>query len=215
MDMADERHEEQHGSVKVVDRRWWAQQGETAETAGTRAEAAWEPGKPTFVEDLERQLAQKDRQLQETIAKYREASREFDDLRARLRKDIARDVERGRRAMLAELLEVLDNLDRALDAPRAGANAEALVSGVEMVRRLFLAKLEGFGVRRIEALGQPFDPARHEAVTTVPTGDRARDHVVCGVMAQGYTIGDDVLRPAMVAVSQFSGDLAPDAAPTA
>lgn len=196
---------EQEPTLKVVDRRWWAQQGETAETAGARATEEPRLGKPSYVEELERQLAEKDRQLQETLTKYREAAREFDDTRARLRKDIGKDVERGRRVMLVELLEVLDNLDRALDAARTASSTDTLLSGVEMVRRLFLAKLDGFGVRRIEALHQPFDPARHEAVTTVPTADPAQDGIICGVLTQGYTMNEDVLRPAMVAVSQHSG----------
>jgi molecular chaperone GrpE len=205
--MTDERERaDDQPSVKVVDRRWWAQQGETADTAGTNAEAVWQPGKPTYVEDLERQLAEKDRLYQELLAKYREASREFDDARARLRKDVARDVERGRRTMLVELLDVVDNLDRAIEAARNAAPTDAIVSGVEMVRRLFLAKLEGFGVTRVDAIGQRFDPARHEAVTMVPTRDPAQDGIICGVMSPGYLVGDEVLRPAMVAVSQFAGE---------
>lgn len=195
---------DQEPKLKVVDRRWWAQQGETPESAGVHAQDGPRLDKPTYVEDLERQLAEKDRQLQETLTKYREAAREFDDTRARLRKDVAKDVERGRRVMLVELLEVLDNLDRALDAARTGSSSDTLVSGVEMVRRLFLAKLEGFGVTRIAALDQPFDPTRHEAVTTVPSPDAARDGFVCGVLTQGYVMNDEVLRPAMVAVSQHT-----------
>lgn len=187
--------------VKVVDRRWWVQQGETPETAGGGATSDWQPEKPTYVEDLQRQLADKDQQLQEVLGRYREASREFDEARARMRKDVARDAERGRRAMLTELLEVLDNLDRAIAAAAAAAAPEALVSGVDMVRRLFLSKLEGMGVRRIEALGEEFDPTRHEAVATVPASDAAPSGHIHSVLAPGYTINDDVLRPARVVVT--------------
>jgi molecular chaperone GrpE len=188
--------------VKVVDRRWWAQPEAAASNADTASATEWQPGKPTYVEELERQLAEKDRQLQEMIAKYRDASREFDDIRARLRKDIARDVERGRRAMLVELLDVVDNLDRALEAGRGGASADAVVNGVEMVRRLFLAKLQGLGVQRLDPLGELFDPTHHEAVTLVPTSDPAQDGRVCGVLTPGYMLNDEVLRPATVAVAQ-------------
>lgn len=188
--------------LKVVDRRWWARQQSGEPAAAPETSADWQPGKPTYVEDLERQLAEKDRLVQEYLSKYREASREFEESRVRLRKDIAREIERGRRTMLVELLEVVDNLDRALEAARDQTSADALVQGVEIVRRQFLAKLEGFGVTRIEALDTPFDPARHEAVTTVPVDDPARDGRVCGVMTPGYLIGDEVLRPAMVAVAR-------------
>jgi molecular chaperone GrpE len=76
-----------------------------------------------------------------------------------------------------------------------------------MVRQQFLAKLEGFGVKRIEALGVDFDPALHEAVTTVPADDDSVDGRVVGVIAPGYRIGDEILRPALVAVGK-----APDSA---
>lgn len=74
-----------------------------------------------------------------------------------------------------------------------------------LIRRIFfLSKLKGFGVTRIDALGQRFDPALHEAVTMVPTNDPAQEGVVCGVLTPGYLINEGVLRPAMVAVGLSS-----------
>lgn len=182
--------------VKVVDRRWWANQDQAE---GERAERGSASIKPTYVEELERQVAEKDRQLQEYIGKYREAANEFDEARLRLRREISKDIERGRREIIADLLEVLDNLDRALDANRVGASPDSLLQGVELVRRQFLAKLESLGVRRIDAEGQAFDPLLHEAVSAVPT-DADQDGRVVGVIRQGYRIHDEVLRPAAVAV---------------
>jgi molecular chaperone GrpE len=116
-----------------------------------------------------------------------------------------KDAERSRRAMLAEFLEVVDNLDRALAAAARTQAAATLVEGVEMVRRQFLSKLEGFGVARIPSLGQRFDPTRHEAVTTVAVADAERDGTIVGVVSEGYAIGDEVLRPAAVAVAKSEG----------
>lgn len=194
--------EEHEIPVKVVDRRWWAK-GNGGDTESTERTSL----KPTYVEELERQVAEKDRQAQEYIAKYREAAKEFEDARARLRREISKDIERGRREILADLLDVVDNLDRAIDAAKpsseasAGA-AEALLQGVEMVRRQFLAKLESFGVTRIAAEAQPFDPALHEAISTVPAQSPEQDGCVVGVIRHGYRIGQDVLRPASVAVAK-------------
>jgi molecular chaperone GrpE len=192
--------------MKVVDRRWWARQ--QAEGAEARSDSSAETNdaprlKPTYVEQLEQQIAERDHQLQDVLTKYREASREFEDSRARLRKEIAKDIERGRRTMLLELLDVADNLERAIEAGRATHAGDPLLEGVAIVRDQFLAKLAGFGATRIEVLDQPFDPSCHEAVTTVPTTDPARDHVVCGVVRPGYRMGEDVLRPAQVAVAQL------------
>ncbi len=212
--------------VKVVDRRWWAQ-GE-GDPAGGEAVAR----KPTYVEQLELQLAEKDEQLRSTIARYREAAAECDAARVRARRDVGKEVEREKRVILAELLDVLDNLDRAVEAARGTTDANAIRQGVEMVRTLFLSRLEGFGVSRIAALGEPFDPACHDAVTTVPVSPLGGANRVVGVIREGYSIGKEVLRPAVVAVTvapesgappresppsggDAPGGAAPDAAPTA
>jgi molecular chaperone GrpE len=183
--------------VKVVDRRRWAH-GE---------EATADPGpaqKPTFVEELERRAVTAEKQAQEYLSKYRQASQEFEDARARMRKELAKDAERNRRDVLVSLLDVVDNLDRAIDAAKTtGKEAgDPLLQGVEMVRQQFLSKLDGFGVRRIETLGADFDPLLHEAVTSVPAPDASDEGRVLGVIAHGYRIGDEILRPALVAVGK-------------
>jgi molecular chaperone GrpE len=190
--MSDKEHEI---PVKVIDRRWWAR-GDDGDAAAERS------SKPTYVEELEQQLAEKDRTAQEYIAKYRQAASEFEESRLRLRREIAKDIERGRREILADLLDVVDNLDRAIDAARQSPSPDALLQGVEMVRRQFLSKLEGLGVKRIDLAGVEFDPLKHEAVSTVPASNPDDDGRVVGVVRHGYTIGGDVLRPASVAVAK-------------
>jgi molecular chaperone GrpE len=190
--MTDKEHEI---PVKVVDRRWWAR-GDDGDAPATTS------SKPTYVEELERQLAEKDRIAQEYIAKYRQAASEFEESRLRLRREISKDIERGRREILADLLDVVDNLDRAIESARQAASPEALLQGVELVRRQFLSKLEGLGVKRIETADAAFDPLVHEAITTVPAASPDQDGRVVGVVRHGYTIGDDVLRPASVAVAK-------------
>jgi molecular chaperone GrpE len=190
-------HDEHDVPVKVIDRRWWANTSESQPAGEARA-----PLKPTFVEELERQLAEKDKQLQEYIAKYRDAAREFEDARLRLRREISKDIERSRREILADLLDVVDNLDRAIDAAKQSPSLDGLLQGVDMVRRQFLAKLEGFGVTRIAVENEPFDPSLHEAIGTVPAAAAEEDGRVVGVIRHGYRIGEDVLRPAAVAVAK-------------
>jgi molecular chaperone GrpE len=185
--------------VKVVDRRRWREDG------AANPNATEQPSlKPTYVEELERRVAQAEQQSQDLLAKYRGAQQEFDDARARMRKEVAKDAERSRREVFVGLLEVVDNLDRAIAAAGKSGTpaADPLLQGVELVRQQFLARLEGFGVARIASENQPFDPALHEAVTTVPAHDAASDGRVLGVIAHGYRIGGDVLRPALVAVGK-------------
>jgi molecular chaperone GrpE len=193
--MSDKEHEI---PVKVVDRRWWANTDES----GAPREDTRGTGKPSYVEALEQQIADKDKQIAEYLSKYRNAEKEFEEARLRLRREISKDIERARRDILSDLLDVVDNLDRAIDSARQGASADAVLQGVEMVRRQFLAKLEGLGVKRIESDQQPFDPSLHEAISSVPAASADQDGLVVGTVRPGYKIGDEVLRPAAVAVAK-------------
>src|SRR5438034_3624743 len=156
--------------VRVVDRRWWARtDGEmTTDEEGLR--------KPTYVEELERRLADQAAQLQSALGERRQSAEEFETVKTRMRREAARDTERGKRAVLTEMLDVLDNLDRAIAAARgSAADTESLLKGVELVRDQFLAKLGALGVTRVPALDQPFDAACHEAVAMAPVDDEAKD----------------------------------------
>jgi molecular chaperone GrpE len=180
--------------LKITDRRWWAQNG----GAGTGDE---EPRlKPTYIEELESRLAAKDAELQELLGRYRGAADEFDQARARLRKEVTKDVERGRRSLIVSFLDILDNLDRAL-AAACDRPDDPFVQGVSLVQRQFLSTLEGLGISRVNPLGEPFDPARHEAVSTIAAGPDVPEGQIVGVVRPGYLIAEEVLRPATVAVA--------------
>jgi len=195
------KDQEQDIPVKVVDRRWWA----NTDPSAAPSDASSTSLKPTYVEQLEQQIAEKDKQIQEYLTKYRQASSEFEEMRLRLRREISKDIERTRREILSELLEVVDNLERAIEAAKRSPSADTLLQGVDMVRRQFLSKLEGLGVKPIVSNDDArFDPALHEAVTTVPAATADEDGMIVGVIRPGYRIGEDVLRPAAVAVAKHS-----------
>ena len=188
--------------VRVVDRRWWARSEDSDDGQTDRSD------KPSYVEDLEKQLADKDALLKEYAAKYRAAAAEFDGTRARLRKEIAKDIDREKRKVLASFLEVVDNVDRAIDASREASTdnpgALSVLQGVKMVRQQFLTTLDSYGVTRIDAAGQPFDPNLHDAVSTVPVTDTTQEDTVIDVVKPGYYLNDDVLRPAAVTVGKLA-----------
>jgi molecular chaperone GrpE len=187
-------------AVRVVDRRWWAQ--------SASATAAEEPvRKPSYVEELEGRLADSTAHLQKVMAEHRRGLEEFEEAKHRIRREVSRDIERGRRAILADMLEVLDNLDRAIASARSAdgtASADTLVKGVEMVRDQFLAKLAACNVTRIVATGTPFDARCHEAISTTPVENPEADGTVVAVIREGYTVGDELLRPAAVVVGAFA-----------
>ena len=197
-DVTDERKPAE--PVRVVDRRWWAR-GD-ADDPSDPGEAR----KPTYVEELERRLTERAEELHTYANEHRRSLDEFEQIRVRMRRDVSREVERGKRAVLTSMLDVLDNLDRAIAAAKEGGNApdDGLIRGVELVREQFLSTLGGFGITRLQSLSQPFDATRHEAVTTVIMTDRAEDGSVTAVLREGYVIGEDVLRPASVVVGKLA-----------
>lgn len=139
--------------------------------------------------------------------KYLRLAAEMDNLRRRTERDVKDAKSYSVAAFARDMLAVSDNLRRALDAipaeARDGDDAgfKALVEGVEMTERSMLSALERHGVRRIDPVGEKFDPHFHQAMFEVPNPDVVNGTVVQVVQA-GYVIGERVLRPAMVGVSK-------------
>ncbi len=139
-----------------------------------------------------------------------------------LRRRTARDVHDARSYAIAnfarDMLSVSDNLGRALDAIPAEVKAsgdagfKALIEGVEITERAMLAALERHGVKKLQPEGEKFDPNFHQAMFEVPNPDVPANTVV-QVVQSGYSIGDRVLRPAMVGVAKGGPKPANDAKP--
>ena len=187
-------------TVKVVDKRWHAR-----DDIGDGTEN--QSNKPTFLEELELKLADKEQLLSKYAEKYKSATREFEETRTRLRKEVEKDIQREKRAVLASFLETLDNLDRAIQASREAADVHptvvGLLEGLEMVRLQFLSTLESYEVNSIDAEGMPFDPNVHDAISVVPVTTSDRDGHVIDVVKPGYQMADEVLRPASVTVGKL------------
>jgi len=182
----------------VVDRRFWAE-GD-GESAGAEREES--PQKPSYVLDLEKKIEEKDKLLAEYVAKYRESMNEFEQAKERIRREHSKEVDRIRRSILVEFLEIIDGLDRAIESIPPN-EASPLSQGVIFVRDLFAGKLAALGAKRLEPLGEKFDPAAHEALSVVPSSDPGQDGTVVGVIRQGWALGENVLRPAGVAVARL------------
>lgn len=153
---------------------------------------------------LQALLAQKDQLIERANARADQAHEEIEAARRRLAIDSDRELEQRTRALLRGFLDVVDDLDRAIEAARKQEHNPEVVAGVELVRRELLAHLHQLGVAHVPALGEPFDAHRHEAMAVVPVTDAAQDGRVVGVIREGYSVGEDVLRPAGVAVGKRS-----------
>ena len=145
------------------------------------------------LEELKRQLQDKQDRLLRALA-------ETENLRRRTQRDREDYVKYANETLLRDLIPVLDNFDRALAAARSAGESGTVVSGVELIQRELLRVLERAGLTRYSAVGERFDPTRHEAIARVVSAERPPDTVVTETAA-GYLLNGRVLRPAMVAVA--------------
>jgi molecular chaperone GrpE len=125
---------------------------------------------------------------------------EFDNYRKRIDRERREQADSAAASLLTEVLPVVDNLERALQAP-AGPESASYRAGVELIHRQLIDLLRKRGVTPIEALGADFDPRIHQAVSQ-ETSDAHRDGEVMEELQRGYMLGDRLLRPAMVKVAK-------------
>src|ERR1700754_380444 len=142
---------------------------------------------------------------------------EMENLRKRTSKEVADSRTYGITGFACDILDIADNLQRAIDAVPADAKAsadpglKALIEGVELTERSLLSALEKHGVKKIDPTGEKFDPNFHQAMYEVPDASVPSGTVVQVVQA-GFMIGERVLRPALVGVSKGGAKAAPSAA---
>jgi molecular chaperone GrpE len=139
--------------------------------------------------------------------RYLRLAAEMDNLRRRTEREVKDAKSYSVAGFARDMLAVSDNLRRAIDAipadVRAGADAglSTLIEGVEMTERSMLSTLERHGVRKLEPVGQKFDPNFHQAMFEIPNTEVPNNTVV-QVVQDGYSIGERILRPAMVGVAK-------------
>ena len=151
------------------------------------------PSPQDEIENLRREVQDKQDRLLRALA-------ETDNVRRRAQRDREDYVKYATESLLRDLVPVIDNLDRALTAARTAGSGGNVIEGVELIQREMLRVLERSGLARYSAVGQPFDPSRHEAIARVVSGEAAPDTVVHET-APGYLLHGRVLRPALVAVA--------------
>jgi molecular chaperone GrpE len=147
------------------------------------------------LDELVKTAAQRD----EYLALAQRTQADFENYRKRVARESANAQARGVIGLAKELLPALDNLDRALDA---AAQDDPLLEGVRFVRSELGAALARVGIESFSPVGEPFDPAVHEAMTTIEQPeDGAESGTVVEVYQPGYRLGANVIRPARVVVA--------------
>jgi molecular chaperone GrpE len=151
-------------------------------------------------EGLQRALATKTEEYKELNDKYLRLAAEFDNFKRLAQRDQRDQIRFGNEQLLKELLPVVDNLERAITASRNGGSPDVLIQGVDLTLKQLTGALTRFHVIPVETVGQPFNPATHQAVTSVASEKVPEQHVV-DEFQRGYRLHDRILRAAMVSVS--------------
>lgn len=163
---------------------------DTENQAETEARAQAEP-------DVQAEVAA-EAQAQEYLQMLQRVQADFDNFRRRIRIEKEEAQKYCSQRLITSLLPVLDNFERALNA--GGEDVQSFMAGMELIFRQFRDVLEKEGLQAIQAVGEEFDPTKHEAVMTVASPEHANNTVVEDLQ-KGYLLLDRVIRPAMVKVA--------------
>ncbi len=183
-----------------------AKEKKSGQSSGTREKTEKLKGAARFEDekDLGAALEEANRKLQESEDKVLRLAADFENTKKRLEREREISLKFAEENILKELLPGIDNIERAMDQGRESGGRESLLEGVELTRNGLLATLEKFGVKAIDAAGQPFDPNIHEALAMEET-DEMEPNMVLREYQKGYFYKERLLRPAKVIVSKPPG----------
>ena len=150
--------------------------------------------------DPEQRIAELEQQLEHEKKEALFKLAEFENFRKRTLKEKADIIKNGAEGALRELLPVVDDLERALDAINKGGDLDSLKEGVDLIYHKFVKYLESQHVTAIDSTGKDFDTDLHDAVTMFPAPDPSMKGKVIDTTIKGYMINDKVLRHAKVVV---------------
>jgi molecular chaperone GrpE len=150
---------------------------------------------------LQQELAEALAKSSEYMDGWQRARAEFANYKKRIEREQAQVYQTAAGSIIKRYLSIVDDLERALKNRPQDGDGAAWAEGVELIYRKFLNILDNEGVKPMNAVRQPFDPNLHEAVI-LEDNDQYESGQVIEVLQQGYTLGDRVLRPAMVRVAR-------------
>ena len=194
-EMKDQKDGQESQPFQVIDKRHFLD----LDKLDMSATVEEKPRYPTYVEELMARVTETERRFEE---KKKQIDQEIARTRTRLEADYDRRFELEKRKLLLPFLDVLDNLERALDAANKTGSVDRLREGVEMTAGVFRARLQELGVEPISLAGKPFDPNLSQAVGMVDVVEDERDGIVIEEVLHGYRLGDQLLRPAQVRVGK-------------
>ena len=172
---------------------------ETLETSNEEESKVEEKKELTPMEQLQEQLRLKDEEIANQKDTFLREKAELENFKKRLTKEKDDFVQFANERLLQELIQIEDNLERALEVPNA--TLESLKEGVEMIQKQFSTFLKNQKVEPIEAIGKAFDPTLHE-VLNQQESEEHEENTVIEEYSKGYTLNGRILRPAKVVISK-------------
>lgn len=148
----------------------------------------------------------KDKKIKELEEQTRRLSAEFENFRRRQEKRLDEIRKYAAEEVITKFLPVLDSIQKAKEAASSENSQHPLYSGIQMIEKQLAETLKNLGVEEISAVGSPFDPSMHQALSAEET-DQHPDETVIEEYQMGYIYKDRVLRPSMVKVSRLPGSL--------
>ncbi len=176
--------------------------GELTERGAVESAAADEPAQQeTELSTLRQQLELKEQETKSNYDRFLRQAAELENFKKRSARERDEAIRLANEYLIKDLLPVLDNLERAIAHAKGGDGGQPLVEGVEMVLKGFLNVLTRHGVAQVTAVGQPFDPVKHEAMAQMET-DKHLPNTVVEEHHKGYLLHDRLLRPALVSIAK-------------
>ena len=187
--------------LRVTDRRFWVNPPDKVSAEEPPASL-----KPTFVEDLEKRLADSEKKLQEVLAAHRDfktiMATERRQARERIQSEYNKRLIQAKGEVAEKFIQILENLERALATSERSQNQTSLLDGIQLIRNQFRNALSELGLKEIFPKGEAFSPDLAEAVQMVEVESEAEDNMVMDVVSRGYSMNDQLIRPARVVVGR-------------
>ncbi|MEJ2418240.1 MAG: nucleotide exchange factor GrpE [Exilibacterium sp.] len=180
--------------------------GETEKTvdeteAGSTASAEGSESSKLTLEDALARIAALEAETEEAKAQALRFQAEAQNAARRAKQDVEKAHKFGLEKFVGDLLPVVDNLERAIDATEGAEDMKAVTEGVELTLKSFVDTLKRHNVESLDPAGQPFDPQYHQAMTIVENPE-VEPNTVINVFQKGYTLHGRLVRPAMVVVAK-------------
>ena len=174
---------------------------DTGEDTHDAAAQQDDPAAADELSALRTELEQKAAEAKANYERFLRERAELENFKRRMQREKSEALRFANEPLVRDLLPVVDHLERAVVHTEGGGDGQPLVAGVQLVLRSFVEVLEKHGVTRVQATGEPFDPARHEAMAQVES-EELPPHTVIEEHTPGYSLYDRLLRAALVSVSK-------------